>query len=245
MRMEAPDIKYLFEPRAIAVIGASQDESKIGFKILNNIVSGGYSGKIYPVNPGGGRILGLPVCRDINDAVSDVDMACIVVPATRVFDAVKRCAEKRVKFNLIISSGFSEVGNREEEKKIVTYAREHNMRVMGPNIFGMFSATSSLNATFGPNGMGLLHEIIEDLVGACQSAGVGGSSHRPSLGSTGLDHHNGFPACCFLKNLNKARPILQSFDIDHDDPGSLIVEEVFQQIAFVKVRLVADRSHDG
>ena len=77
-------------------------------------------------------------------------MACIVVPAHLVFDAVKRCAEKRVKFNLIISSGFSEVGNREEEKKIVAYAREHHMRVMGPNIFGMFSATSSLNATFGP-----------------------------------------------------------------------------------------------
>jgi acetyltransferase len=148
--MEEPEIKYLFNPRGIAVIGASHDQSKIGYKILNNIVSGGYTGRVYPVNPNGGTLLGLPVCKDINDAEGEIDIGCIVVPARLVFDAVKRCALKRVKFNLIISSGFSEVGNREEEKKLVTYAREHNMRVMGPNIFGMFSATSSLNATFGP-----------------------------------------------------------------------------------------------
>jgi acetyl coenzyme A synthetase (ADP forming)-like protein len=148
--MEDPEIKYLFEPRGIAVIGASHDQSKIGYKVLDNIVSGGYAGRVYPVNPHGGSLLGLPVCKDINDAEGEIDMACTVVPANLVFDAVKRCAQKRVKFNLIISSGFSEVGNREEEKKIITYAREHGMRVMGPNIFGMFSATSSLNATFGP-----------------------------------------------------------------------------------------------
>jgi acetate---CoA ligase (ADP-forming) len=148
--MEDPEIRYLFEPRGIAVIGASRDQTKIGFKILDNIVSGGYAGKVYPVNPSGGTILGLPVCKDINDADGEVDIGCIVVPAPLVFDAVRRCAEKRVKFNLIISSGFSEVGNREEERKIADYARENNMRVMGPNIFGMFSATGSLNATFGP-----------------------------------------------------------------------------------------------
>ena len=148
--MDGPDIKYLFEPRAIAVIGASHDETKIGYKILNNILSGGYSGKIYPVNPGGGTILGLPVFKEITQANGEIDVACVVVPAPLVFDAVKRCAQKNVKFNLIISSGFSEVGNREEEKKIVAYALDHNMRILGPNIFGIYSAISSLNATFGP-----------------------------------------------------------------------------------------------
>jgi acetyl coenzyme A synthetase (ADP forming)-like protein len=150
MSMEDPEIKYLFEPRGIAVIGVSHDQNKIGYKVLNNIVSGGYTGRVYPVNPQGGSLLGLRVCKDISEADGEVDMVCTVVPANLVFDTVKRCAEKKVKFNLIITSGFSEVGNREEEKKIVTYAREHQMRVMGPNIFGMFSATSSLNATFGP-----------------------------------------------------------------------------------------------
>jgi acyl-CoA synthetase (NDP forming) len=148
--MEDPEIKYLFQPRGVAVIGVSHDQNKIGYKVLNNIVSGGYAGRVYPVNPQGGSLLGLRVCKDICEADGEVDMVCTVVPANHVFETVKRCAQKKVKFNLIITSGFSEVGNREEEKKIVTYAREHQMRVMGPNIFGMFSATSSLNATFGP-----------------------------------------------------------------------------------------------
>jgi acetate---CoA ligase (ADP-forming) len=148
--MNEPDIRYLFEPRSIAVIGASQDPSKIGYKIVDNIVSGGYAGKVYPVNPKGGEIFGLRGYKDVTDISEGVDIGCIVVPAPHVFDAVKRCALKKIKFNMIISSGFSEIGNREEERKIVDYAREHGMRVLGPNIFGVFSATSSLNATFGP-----------------------------------------------------------------------------------------------
>ena len=74
MRMEEPEIKYLFNPRGIAVIGASHDQSKIGYKILNNIVSGGYTGRVYPVNPNGGTLLGLPVCKDINDAEGEIDI---------------------------------------------------------------------------------------------------------------------------------------------------------------------------
>lgn len=150
MNME-PEIRYLFEPRGIAVVGASHDRSKIGSKVLNNIVLGGYGGRVYPVNPSGGSLLGLPVYKDIHDAEGEIDIACIVVPAKFVFDAVRACARKGVKFILILSSGFSEVGNQDEEKKIVGYAREHHMRVMGPNIFGLYSTAASLNATFGPS----------------------------------------------------------------------------------------------
>ena len=148
--MGLPEIKHLFEPRTIAVIGASHDPSKIGYKILDNILSGGYSGRVFPVNPRGGELLGLPVCKDIHDVEDGIDVACTVVPAPMVFDAVKQCTEGKVKFNLIITSGFSEVGNREEERRIVGYARNHGMRILGPNIFGIFSAAPSLNATFGP-----------------------------------------------------------------------------------------------
>jgi len=145
-----PDIRSLFKPRSIAVIGASLDTRKIGYKIVDNIVAGGYSGKIYPVNSKGDEILGLRGYKDIRDVEDDVDVGVIVVPARFVFDVVKGCAEKGVKFTPIISSGFSEIGNREEEKKVVDCAKEHGMRVLGPNIFGIFSASSSLNATFGP-----------------------------------------------------------------------------------------------
>jgi acetyltransferase len=148
--MSTPDIQFLFEPRTVAVIGASHDPNKIGYKIVQNIVANGYTGKVYPVNPKGGEILGLPVSPTVRDIPEEIDVALIVVPAKAVFETVQQCASHGVKFAPIISSGFSEIGNLEEERKIVAYARAHGMRVLGPNIFGLYSVTPSLNATFGP-----------------------------------------------------------------------------------------------
>ncbi len=149
-KVTTPDIKYLFEPRAVAVIGASHNKAKIGYKILENIILGGYTGKVYPVNLKGGEIMGLPVYKHIEDINDVIDVAVIVIPHQFVFDAVKSCAAKQVKFLPVITSGFSEVGNTEEEKKIVEYASAHDMRVLGPNIFGIYSAGPLLNSTFGP-----------------------------------------------------------------------------------------------
>ncbi len=150
MSTHTSDIKWLFEPRTVAVIGASHDPNKIGYKIVQNIVANGYAGKVFPINPKGGEILGLRVYPSVHDIPDEIDVALIVVPAKAVFQTVQECAAHRVKFLPIISSGFSEVGNLEEERKIVTYAREHGMRVLGPNIFGLYSVTPSLNASFGP-----------------------------------------------------------------------------------------------
>ena len=143
------DIRYLFEPQSIAVIGASHDTSKIGFKVVQNIVQNGYGGQVYPVNPQGGEVLGLKAYRSVEEIDGEIDVASVVIPARFVFDAVKSCARKKVKYLTIISSGFSEIGNNEEEKRIVTFARQNGMRVLGPNIFGIYSAEASLNATFG------------------------------------------------------------------------------------------------
>ncbi|HXZ37503.1 MAG TPA: acetate--CoA ligase family protein [Thermodesulfobacteriota bacterium] len=153
--MESPnlDIQNLFEPKTLAVIGAARDENKIGYKILKNILTGGYKGKIFPVNPQGGEILGLKAYRSVEEVNETVDVASIVIPAKFVYEAVQSCARKKVKYLTIISSGFSEIGNNEEERRIVSYARAHNMRVLGPNIFGVYSAAASLNATFGSSGI--------------------------------------------------------------------------------------------
>lgn len=144
------NIKYLFEPRSVAVIGASHYKDKIGYKIVENIVKSGYKGKIYLINPKGGKVLGLPIYQTIEEIKGEVDVATIVIPAQFVFEAVRSCAAKKVKFLSVISSGFSEIGNSEEEKKITAYALENGMRLLGPNIFGFFSAGCSINATFGP-----------------------------------------------------------------------------------------------
>ncbi len=141
-------IRYLFEPGSIAVIGASKDPAKIGHSIVRNILAGGYRGKVYPVNKSGGEILGLRVYGDISEISGTVDAASIAIPAKFAVEAVRSCAKKGVKHAQIITSGFSETGNIGEEKEILSIAREANMRILGPNIFGLYSSSSSLNATF-------------------------------------------------------------------------------------------------
>lgn len=150
IKSRAPDIRLLFNPRSVAVIGASRDSKKIGYKIVQNMLKAGCRCRLHPVNPGGGEILGLPVARSIGEIRGGIDMAVISIPAQHVFSAVQACAAARVKFLVIVTSGFSEVGNQDEEIRIVAFARRHGMRVLGPNIFGIFSAGSSLNAGFAP-----------------------------------------------------------------------------------------------
>lgn len=144
------DIKYLFEPRSVAVLGASAKPGKLGNSIVRNLIYGKYEGRIVPVNPSGGEILGLQAYKNLGDLAGDIDLAVIVVPAAAAFEAVKSCADRGVKFAAIITSGFSEIGNVDEEKKIISYARDHNMRVVGPNMMGIYSGTAAMNATFGP-----------------------------------------------------------------------------------------------
>jgi len=169
-------MRSLFQPESVAVIGASSSPGKIGYKILNNIISSGYQGKIFAVNPRGGEILGLNAFTHVSDIDSQPDVAVVAVPASRVFEVIVDCARRGVKFATVISSGFSEVGNLEEERKIVKYAREYGMRILGPNIFGHFSSVVSLNATFGPRDIPSGNVAIITQSGALGVAMIGKTS---------------------------------------------------------------------
>jgi len=187
-----PEIKYLFEPRGVAIVGASRDSNKIGHKFVQNIAASGYKGNVYPVNTEGGEILGYKVYKTVDDIDGIVDIACIVIPAKYVYESIKSCCAKGVKFGVIIAAGFSEIGNTVEEKKIVAYAREHGMRILGPNIFGIYSAVASLNATFGPKnvrpghvavitqsgaiGIGLMGKTVTENIGLSTIVSVGNKS---------------------------------------------------------------------
>ncbi|MBW1690900.1 MAG: acetate--CoA ligase family protein [Deltaproteobacteria bacterium] len=173
------DMKYLFEPKSIAVIGASGDPSKIGYRVVENIILGGYNGLLYPVNPRGGELLGHAVAKSLDDIENPIDLACIVIPAPSVFNAVCQCAQRGVKIALVITSGFSEIGNIEEENKIISYAREHGIRILGPNVFGIYSATASLNATFGTG------DVIEGNVAIITQSGALGAS---MIGKTAVEN---------------------------------------------------------
>ncbi len=182
--MTGNDIRYLFEPRCVAVIGASSDPKKIGYIIIDNIISSGYEGPVHPVNPKGGQILDRKVHTSISDIDGPVDLATITVPAQFVMDAVKDCARKGVKYISIITSGFSEIGNHEEEQALVHVARENGMHILGPNIFGIYSAKAKMNATFGPKGIMPGHVSIVTQSGALGIAMIGKTkSERIGLSS--------------------------------------------------------------
>ncbi len=150
MGSKKEDLEGLFNPNGIAVIGASRKEGKIGYTLFKNIKESEYDGKVYPVNPKGGEVLGDKIYRSIDEIPDQIDLAVIVVPAKIVKDAVHECGEKGIKHAIVISSGFSEIGNVEEEEEIVEEAKKYGMRVLGPNVFGIYSGKTDLNATFGP-----------------------------------------------------------------------------------------------
>ncbi|MFW9853439.1 MAG: acetate--CoA ligase family protein [Candidatus Thorarchaeota archaeon] len=182
--MESPPIKFLFEPRSVAIIGASANPKKIGYQVLDNINYSGYRGRVYPINPKGGEILGYGVYKRIEEVEGDVDLAVICIPAKYVYNAVQSCATKKVKFLSIITSGFSEVGKLDEEREIVDLAKRNGMRIQGPNIFGIYSAKSPINATFGtkdinPGNVAIVTQsgaLGVALIGKTKTEGIGLSS---------------------------------------------------------------------
>ncbi|NLA75300.1 MAG: acetyl CoA synthetase, partial [Deltaproteobacteria bacterium] len=208
------DIKFLFEPRSIAVIGASQDKRKIGYSVVNNILSGGYRGKVYPVSPRGGTILGQQVYADILDIKDEVDCASIVIPANLVVNAIRKCAEKRVKYVQIITSGFSEIGNDKEEKEIAEIAKAADMRVVGPNMFGLYSSSVSLNSTFSASRIIPGHVAILTQSGALGIAMIG----KTAVSGIGLSSIISIGNKCDVDESE-----LLEYLIDHDDTKVILI----------------------
>ncbi|MGZ6220275.1 MAG: acetate--CoA ligase family protein, partial [Syntrophales bacterium] len=161
-------MKRIFSPAGIAIIGASGDPSKLGYSTVKNIIDGGYKGNIYPINPKADVILGRKCYRSVREIPGTVDVAVIVIPAKNVADAVTALGEKGVAGAIVISSGFAEIGNNELQKELVDAAIKSRVRILGPNIFGIYYTPADLCATFctpytekGPTAL------------SCQSGGVG------------------------------------------------------------------------
>lgn len=141
-------IKSIMQPESIAIIGASSKINTINGIITGNALTGGYLGRIYLVNPNTNSIFGRRVYPTIKEIPDKVDVAEIVVPARIVPKVMKEAAEKGVKGVVIVSSGFSEVGNNRLQDEILRIARESNMRIIGPNCFGLINTESELDITF-------------------------------------------------------------------------------------------------
>jgi acetyltransferase len=141
----------LFEPKSIAVIGASNNPYKIGKTIVDNLTIS-YSGKIYPINLNENEINGLKCYKGILNVSGEVDTAVIVVPSKNVPSVVEECGKKGVKYCIVITGGFKEIGveGAKLERKILETAKRYGMQLLGPNCFGMMNTNIGLNTTFSP-----------------------------------------------------------------------------------------------
>ncbi len=148
--MDHTALNGMLRPTSMAVVGASATPGKIGYTVLKNLIESGYEGKIYPINPSATEILGLKVYPTIMDVPGQIDSAIITVPAKMVLAVVDDLGAKGAKGMIVITSGFSEVGQKDLERELVEKAHRHGIRVLGPNIVGVLSNSDKMNGSFAP-----------------------------------------------------------------------------------------------
>jgi acyl-CoA synthetase (NDP forming) len=138
----------IMKPDAVAVIGASSEDGKIGNSVMKNLINGGYKGEIYPIHPSATEILGRKAYKSVKDVPGKIDVAVFAIPAPLVAKALVEVGEKEIPGAVLIPSGFAETGNVEGQKEIQAIGRKYNVRLMGPNIYGFYYTWKNLCATF-------------------------------------------------------------------------------------------------
>jgi acyl-CoA synthetase (NDP forming)/ribosomal protein S18 acetylase RimI-like enzyme len=153
-KAEAASIDRFFNPRSVAVIGASRRQETIGQALVRNLITGDFSGRVYAVNPTSHAVSGLPTYKSVTDIPDEVDVAIVAVPSEHVQDVVLDCAAKGVHGLIVVSAGFAETGEegRVKQRKLVGLSRSYGLRLIGPNCLGIINtdAKVSLNASLSP-----------------------------------------------------------------------------------------------
>jgi len=145
-------LRHFFMPASVAIIGASTDPVSVGHAVLRNMLSYGFAGEVYPINPHAPEILGKRAYPSVLEVEGEIDLAVIVVPARIVPTVVEQCGQKGIEAAIIISAGFKETGSEGArlEREVVEIARRHGTRLVGPNCLGILVPATGLNASFAP-----------------------------------------------------------------------------------------------
>jgi acyl-CoA synthetase (NDP forming) len=138
----------IMKPKAVAVIGASAENGKIGNSVMKNLINGGYQGEIYPIHPKADEIMGKKVYRSVKDVPGEIDIAVFAIPASLVAPALIECGEKKIVGAILIPSGYAETGNINGQEEIQAIGQKYGIRLMGPNIYGFYYIPANLCATF-------------------------------------------------------------------------------------------------
>ncbi len=158
----------IMKPDAVAVIGASSEDGKIGNSVMKNLINGGYKGKIYPIHPKADEIMGIKAFKSVKDVPGQIDVAVFAIPAKLLAGALIECGEKGIPGAVLIPSGFAETGNVEGQKEIQKIGRKYNIRLMGPNIYGFYYTPKNLCATFCT-----AYDVKGEAALSSQSGGIG------------------------------------------------------------------------
>jgi len=161
-------MQRIMNPRSVAVIGASAEDGKIGNSVMKNLINGGYQGAIYPIHPKATEILGRKAYPSVLDVAEDIDVAVFAIPAKFCAAAMDEAGRKKIPGAVMIPSGFAEVGEQGLQDELLGVARKHNVRVMGPNIYGFYYTPQNLCATFCTP-----YDVKGKVALSSQSGGVG------------------------------------------------------------------------
>ncbi|XXF75714.1 bifunctional acetate--CoA ligase family protein/GNAT family N-acetyltransferase [Myxococcaceae bacterium GXIMD 01537] len=143
-------LDFIFEPRSVAVVGASERPGSVGRTLLWNLISNPFGGTVFPINPKRANVLGIKAYPSLRDVPERVDLVVIVTPSTTVPALIRECVEVGVRGVIIISAGFKEIGpeGARLEREVLAEARRARLRIIGPNCLGVMRPTTGLNATF-------------------------------------------------------------------------------------------------
>jgi acyl-CoA synthetase (NDP forming) len=143
----------IFNPKSVAVIGASDNPGKLGSHVMRSLTEGRYPGRIYPINPGKEEILGIKTYSSLSNVPDSVDLSIIVLPAEQVPKMIKECYEKGTRGIVLITAGFKEIEDKRGEslqKEITGLADQYGIKIIGPNTFGIVNLHLPINASFTP-----------------------------------------------------------------------------------------------
>ena len=151
MTLEKPDLSRFLNPRGVAIVGASNDLTRIGGQPIRLLTEFGYKGKVYPVNPGTPRSTDLLAIRSLGAVPQPCDVALVALSAQHVPSVIEECGRAGIPYALVLSAGFSEVGEKGKalQAQLAEAARKAGVRVTGPNCLGMLNLEAGLRNGFG------------------------------------------------------------------------------------------------
>jgi acetyl coenzyme A synthetase (ADP forming)-like protein len=214
-------LRPFFEPRSVAVVGASRRRGSIGGELFRNVLEADFAGVAYPVNREGAAVAGVKGYRSLSDIPDDVDLVVICLPAAAVLDAAEEALLKGTRALVVISAGFAEIGSEgaERQERLLALVRAHGARLIGPNCLGISVAGPSLNATFAGR--------------AAPAGNIGFSSQSGALGLALLEAavSRGLGLSAFVSIGNKAdvssNDLLEWWEDDETTDAILLYVESF------------------